>query len=445
MQSYRHLIVAATLVAAWGCGASNQGTGGSGGAGGPTVFMGYHASTLNLGATDNSEIIKVQPGTNTAFLVGSKTRKISRLTITGDTVAETTSAVLFANDATESELTHLALGPDALWAVVTRTLIQRDGAGAAIGCAGEAVFVDLAAATFGTVLAQVAVGPMPDAVALTPDAAYAVVANERDVVWGKCEGVVGLDPASVSIISLAGGPAAAVEARRIIMSDAAHGEREPESVAIAADGDVVAVTLQDSHELALFRLSDILNIVDPTAADTAILLLPANSTGAMPWPDGVAAVQDGAGASLFVIAGEAADTVIVVDGSDATAPTLVGQRELTPSDVPAAFPRDGSWGPLFQPDSVTSFSYQGARFVAVTLKAAGAVSVLRVDDGGGLVASAIIKVGNTNELDSGTASVVAPEGVAARDGGLVGDEAFLVTANEGESSVSLIRPERPIH
>jgi hypothetical protein len=210
-------------------------------------------------------------------------------------------------------------------------------------------------------------------------------------------------------------------------------DREPESVAFGADSDLFFATLQDSHEVAVGRLSDLMVKSQPTDADLVVIALPTDSLGESAWPDGVAAGTDAAGTELFAIAGEANDTLTLLrdDGS------LAALVELTSADVPAEFPRDGSWGTSwFTPDSVAAFAWDNAPHVAVSLKAAGAVAIWDVSDPEQVGAPQLIKVGREELSDASTPSSISPEGIAAAP-----DGSFLVTANEGESSVSLILPE----
>ena len=405
---------------------------GDGGGGAPPDYRGYLAHTFMLGQSDNAEVVKVIGGTRTAVVVASKGRKLVLVRVVDDQIQEARSRTLFDADTTESELTHVDVSSDGSWAVLTRTLIDKDATDATVDCRGELVFVDVTdTVTFGDVLSQVPVGPMPDAVDIADDNQHVVSANERDVVWGKCDGLAGLEAASISIIDTSGGPAAATETARVIMGDV-DSEREPESVIFSADNDLVVATLQDSHEVALLRLSALAGIVDPTSADVQIVALPQDSLGRDPWPDGVTRFVDAAGGEHFAIAGEANDTLIVVDGSG----TVVANVDVRDSDIPADFPRDGSWGPLFQPDSVSSFAWQGNSYLALSLKAAGAIGVWDTGDAMAPRFISAVKVGQDELARPGDASSIAPEGVSASS-----SFGFVLTANEGESSVSLVLPE----
>lgn len=393
--------------------------------------------TLRLGANDNAEVVRVIPGQAAAVVVSSKARKLTRVAV-GDALRITREVALFADDPSESELTSIDVSSDGTWAAVTRTLITVDGDGKQVACGGALVLVDVTDSdAFGTVLQSVTVGPMPDAVDISDDDKRIAVANERDGpdAWGKCE-VVGAMP-SVSIVDVADGPAAARETHRMEVVDSADsGPREPESIRFAPDGDRVVVTLQDSHEVLLLKVSDLDARPDAGMTDAVIVRLPNDALGAGPWPDGVGRFVDGAGALCFVTAGEWNDTFSVLDRDGAVLSTTT----LSARDLPAALPRvidEGS--PLFSPDTVASFVTGGRVYLAFTLRHAGAVAVYDATDAAAPRYVTAVPVGADEAGKSDKeGSTVRPEGIdAAPDG------SFLIVANEGESSVSLIRPITP--
>ena len=423
------------LLVTLGAGACDGG-GDGGGAGGPAAghYLAELADTLLMGAADNAEVVKAIPGTDRVVLVSSKARKLTLLRVGAEKLTVLREAALFENDPTESEITHVAVAPDGAWAACTRTLIETDGDGAQTDCGGALVFVDLSETdAFGAILAEVPVGPMPDAAAVSPDGRWVAVANERDGpdAWGKCA-VVGEVP-SVSVVEVPGGdPAAAVERHRVIMVDGDTGPREPETVAFSADSDLVVATLQDSHELVLFRISDLEGVADPTSELDAvkIVALPGDAAGAPPWPDGVERVALLGGGEVFAVAGEWNDTFLVVDAAG----QVLANHPISPADLPADLPRvvdEGS--PLFSPDSVASFTVDGHPHVAFTLRHAGAVAVYDLSDPAHPIYASAVAVGKDEaggQDEDG--STIRPEGIAA-----AADGSWLVTANEEESSVSL--------
>ena len=425
-REYAGPVVAVVMLLA-GCGAET--TGGPATAG--DTYHAEHAYTLLFGRSDNAEVVKFVAHTQRAVLVSSKSRKITLLGIEGGALTALRSAALFRDDLSESELTHIDVNATGVWATVTRTLIEKDSAGTTTACRGELVFVDVSdSAAFGTVLAQLPVGPMPDSVDIADDDRHVAVANERDKIWGKCEEVAGLEPPSVSIIEVGEGPAAAREIKRVVLTG--NDEREPEYVAFSADNDLIAVTLQDSHEVGLLRISELEGIDKPTDAQVKIVRLPKNALGQDPWPDGVARFVDGGGRELFAAAGEANDTFHIFDAEG----TLVHQLEISPNDIPAAYPRDGSWGPLFRPDSVASLVWHDKAYLGFTLKASGAVGIWDVSDASAPRLSALVKVGKDETAGADQPSTISPEGIAASS-----ESGMIITANEGESSASLIQPK----
>ncbi|MFT5429754.1 MAG: hypothetical protein ACI9OJ_000426 [Myxococcota bacterium] len=396
------------------------------------AWAGQHTHTLTLGQSDNAEVVKVigdgQGDNPRAVLVASKARKLVLVEITASGLNVIRERTLLETDSSESELTHIDVSSDGSWAVLTRTIITMNG-DAQSDCGGELLFVSLVdSASFGDILSTVEVGPMPDSVDVSDDDQWVVSANERDGpdAWGKCE--VAGEVASISVVDVSSGPAAPTERHRIILTDAATGPREPESVHIA-DNDRVAVTLQDSHELALFRISEL--PLAPTMADLTIVRLPNDALGAGPWPDGVLHVKTEL-ETVLVVAGEWNDTLTVLSVEGDVLSSIV----VSASDLPPALPRvldEGS--PPFSPDSLATFSRSGRTYVAVTLRHAGAVAVYDITDPRAPTYSSSIAVGRSEKgTQDEDGSTIRPEGIAAS-----ADGSFLLTANEAESSLSLIQ------
>ncbi len=390
--------------------------------------------TLRMGTTDNIEAVKVFPGEAAGLVLGSKSRKISRLRVLADRLEISRERSYFADDPSESELTNLAIGPDGTWAAITRTLISTDGSGAQTACGGELLLVSTQDdSAFGDQLARLEVGAMPDAVAISDDGRWIAVANERDGpdAWGKCE-VPGVVP-SISIIAVPDGPASAVERHRVVMIDGGTGPREPEGCAFGRDNDTVLCTLQDSHEVIVLRISALEGKAAPTSADGIVVRLPDDSLGAGPWPDGIVRFVDLYGREAFAIAGEWNDSLIVV-GLDGA---VLGMVELTASDLPTDLPRANREGyPPFSPDTPASFVYGGKVFIGVSLRHSGAVAFYDVSDATRPRYAGAARVGDHGLASvSNKGSTIAPEGLCA-----AADGTFLLSANEGENAVTLIRP-----
>jgi len=401
------------------------------------TFVARHVQTLGFGAADNSEVIKLLPAGDKAVLVASKGRKVTLLGITADGMTELQSVSLFADDGGESELTHIDFDSAGKFAAITHTLpVVQDGA--VVDCQGELVFVDVQpGATFGQVLNRVPVGPYPDAVDLNENSTFAVTADEVDFNDGKCPvaSVVG----SVTAIELPNGdPTQARVRARIIMDETADGgRREPEQIRFGFDDDRVAVTLQDTHEVLFFRLSDLLagageEVVERPVADFTVTRYPNRDDGAEPWPDGVTRMRDANGAEWFVASGEYNDTFAFFTPDGA----FEHQVAITAADVPSDFPRNiESWSLApFRPDSVAAFTQGGRHYLAFSLKHAGAVGIWQAETPAEAHVAAVVKIGLTEMGTPTTESTVGPEGISAAEG-------IIVTANEKESSASLVRTE----
>ncbi|MCK6572606.1 hypothetical protein L6V77_16085 [Myxococcota bacterium] len=407
---------------------ADAGTGGEAPPAGP--WRGIVTDNLALGASDNAEVVKTLPAGDFAVLAASKARKVALLAVGADGLTARRERVLFPEDPGEGELTHIDFMPDGKVAAVTRTMPIVDAAGTQTDCQGALVFVTIEDTDdFATIVVEVPVGPMPDAVDISPDGRWAVVANERDAVslYGKCA-VETLAP-SISVLDLSAFPTV-TEAARIELDGAAG--QEPEQVIFSADSEHVAVVLQDSQQVALFAVGELLAKAAPTAADLNIVTLPNNSLDAEPWPDGAAAFTDAGGRSLYAIAGEYNDTITLLDADG----TVVKVIEVDASLIPAEIPRGAADAPPFRPDSLTTFVTGGKAHVAASLKNAGAVGVWDVSDPAAPVFLQAIKVGENETAGPTEESVIGTEGISASK-----DGAVIVTANEGESSASLIRRE----
>lgn len=430
-------IHAITLAAALGLAACSGDDGDS-----PPVEPGYqgqHVGTLEFADDDNSEVVKMLPDGSKAVLVASKTRKVTLLGVSPSGLTELRSANLFPDDVSESELTHIDFDSRGRFAVVTRTLPITDEAGMLADCRGSLVFVDVSDSdAFGAVLHEVAVGPMPDAVDISPDDRWVVSADEQDA-YDKCD-IEGVTPA-VSLLELPDGdPTAARVRARITLSGEETGLlREPEQIIFAADSDTVAATLQDSHEVLIVSRSAVLagageEVVELDGNDPANVLamvrLPDRADGAEPWPDGLDVFTDAAGEQRLIVTGEYNDVLYTL-GLDGA---VLGTALITDDVVPGDFPRVTADDDVrFRPDSVAAFTYDGVPYGAVSLKHSGAVGVWDLSDPADIYPVSMVKVGAGEGASSTEESTLGCEGISARDG-------VIITANEDESSASLVTP-----
>lgn len=397
------------------------------------------AGTLKVGTSDNAEVIRVLPGTSDAVLISSKAHRVTRLTYDasqGIRVVEQATKEMPGDD----ELTSGQLF-DASTILVTHTILEKASSeenAAITGCGGELMALSLEpGSNFGTVLGTAAVGAMPDAVALSSNGRWAVTCDEHDSeaeAWGKCT-VEDIRP-SVTLLDLSRGVGDMKAVAKITFSRNMIGPREPEYAVIASDHDTVMVTLQDSDEVAIFKISSVLamtpsasGMIELDESAVRIVSLPVNASGAQPWPDGIVSF-DVAGKSYFTMAGEWNDTLITLDSEG----EVVSNIQITESEVPSNYPcvHHGS-DPLYSPDSLAVFKKNGKTFVAATLRHAGAVIVYDYSTPSSPRFSAIAKVGASDgNTCTENGSSVRPEGIAS-------DGALIWVANEKESSVSVIR------
>ena len=389
--------------------------------------------TLPFATDDGSEVIKMLPSGDRAVLIASRTGRMTLLAVEEDKLQELKTIELY-RDGEVGELTHIAISDDGAFAAITRAIpVEQDGE--LVGCEGELLLVNVAQ-NFGQVSKRLAVGPMPDGVDITSDGRWIVTADEADH-FRRCPlpDVHG----SVTLIELPGGiPSQAVVRARITMDMVGEAHREPETIAFAPDDDRVAVTLQDTHELLFFRRTALLAAGDDPreitvrpVTDFTLTRYPDRADGKPPWPDGLAGFTDDAGAAWFVATGEFNDTFAIFDADGG----FLSQTAIDAAALPADLPRDpeDTLGGVIRPDSVATLRYAGHRIFALSLKHAGAVGLWIADDLMAPTFLDLVRVGQSETGSPTTASSVSPEGIAAADRGLV------VTANEGESSASLLR------
>lgn len=376
--------------------------------------------------TDNVESVRAiveKTDAPSAILVSSKSRTVREITLNGDKIISDKEY----RDETgkeDDEFTNSAVYSDGVY-LLTKTILKRED-DKIVDCAGELYM------TQADQPVTIAVGPMPDAVAVTPDKKYAITADERDSeaeAWGKCP--VASEMPSVTFVALAEDIANSKVVKSIEFTKNALGPREPEYVAVASDSETVAITLQDSHELAIVKISEIMaasgDVLDESVAH--IVKLPANEAGANPWPDGVVSFNVGT-KPYFAIAGEWNDTIIIVDAQG----NIVSNTMVTEREVPTSYPCiEDNESPRYSPDSMTSFELGDKVYVAATLRFAGAVIIYDVTAPEKPVFAHIEPVGESDVTGcSKEGSKVYPEGISYGNG-------YIWTANEGENSVTVFK------
>ena len=210
----------------------------------------------------NIESIRPLPGRTkpSAVAVGSKSKTLFFLEADAGSLSQY-SSVVDENLSEDDEFTNSAVY-DEKTVLVTHTILERGSDKAITDCKGELLLVRHDAAQNITTTTYAQVGAMPDAVAITPNKKYALTADEHDSKesWGKCP--IGSIKPSVSILQLTDDAGALLDVPKVVkkleFGRGKLGPREPEYIAVASDSDTVAVTLQDSHEVAIFKISEVL-------------------------------------------------------------------------------------------------------------------------------------------------------------------------------------------
>lgn len=420
-----------------------------------------------------------------AAVVGSKERKIHYISYQ----EQTNTLEEFYNVAddpfnnntkqtSESEYTNLAImqsqytdEKQSILGFVTRTELLYDASEKLIGCDGGLIAMDYRASgskEAKMTVSGVSVGSMPDAVAVSGDKRYILTADEHDSAdtWGKCT-VASYLP-SVTIIDLMDAPKddTAFDFERNITNPAKQmkqvfftkkgvggAPREPEYIAFSSDHRTVAVTLQDSHEVALFNVADVMKIEGEkiNAEDHGdiirIVSLEKNDAGYDVWPDGIVGFH-AQNKDYFAMAGEGNDTIEIIDQQG----NHVSRIAITESDVPPTYPclkADDFATVKYSPDSITSFQLNARVYVAATLRYAGAVIVYDVTTPTQPTFEWIARAGENDIVNDGVCkdyssmTRVYPEGIAAnvvRDD-LNHENAYIWIANEGNNTVTMMRVE----
>lgn len=380
---------------------------------------GLASGTETYGAGSNPEAVFAIGDTGTVGLISSKAKRFEQLSVVNGRIKHGVEHD-YSAFGPEDEITNgTAIDKD--FVALTRTILVQNDKGELTDCRGQLIIQSI----YGTEQLKLEVGPMPDAVGVSPDKKWLITADELDRQWGKCE-KIDKNP-GLSIISLADGPLNAKVVKTLQFKDL--DTREPEGVAFASDSDTVIVTLQDSHEIAVFSLKAILAVEgDASDSDVKIIRLPQNAAKQDPWPDGIVSFDVGQ-KSYFAIAGEWNDTIIIVDSEG----KVVSNTEVSSKDVPPNFPCNKKANePLYSPDTVAAFSQGDRHFIAVSLRFAGAVIIYDVSTPATPKFVRIFKVGEKAEGACGKgASKVMPEGIAVSGN-------ILWTANEDEPSITFI-------
>ncbi|BCX04854.1 MAG: hypothetical protein KatS3mg053_2792 [Candidatus Roseilinea sp.] len=315
----------------------------------------------------------------------------------------------------------------------------------------------------GALIAQADVGIQPDAVAISPDGNFAVVANEAEAPATNDNGgpgslsviaLSGFDPGAptplnvtqIALPSQAGAPGFSVgrfdDIGRLPV-DNTPATLEPESVAFSADSQFAFITLQENNgvvrlnladnSLAFFGLGQTSHLADLTNGGG---YNPVEVLTAFREPDGVAIIELG-GVRYFVTADEgdtrpSAGSAGVRGGRtvsvfDANTGALIGDTAGQLDDLAAArgvYPDNRSNRGGSEPEVLDAIVFNGRAIVAVGLERANGVALVDVTTPAAPRAYQFIATG------------VAPEGVklVVKNGAL-----YIFAANEVSGTLTVAR------
>ena len=314
----------------------------------------------------------------------------------------------------------------------------------------------------GALLASVSLGLQPDAVAISPNGQYAVVANEAESTGRGATG----GPGSLSIVSLAGFngvvprelevtnlaiPSLAgipgVSSGRTdgiggVTIDHTPGTIEPEYVTFSADSRYAFVTLQENNvvirlevrtgAMRIFGLGHVMHAADLTNGGGYV---EAETLVAFREPDGIAVDQTG---RFFVTADEGDTNNAAGSGSPRGGRTLsvfdartgafiadTGQEIDHEAAEAGVYPDGRSNRGGSEPEGVDLTSYRGLTLAVVALERANAVALVDLSD-----------PTDPDVIDiASLAPAVGPETVKFLRSG---SRLFVATGNEVSGSVSIL-------
>jgi hypothetical protein len=314
----------------------------------------------------------------------------------------------------------------------------------------------------GALLATVAVGIQPDAVAISPNGQYAVVANEAE---GTGLGANG-DAGSLSIVDLTGFNgvrAGDLIARHIPLSslagipgvssgrtddiaqvpiDNSPATLEPENIAFTHNSRFAFVTLQENNavirldvrtgEMSVVGAGETTHPADLTVGGGYV---PVETLTAFREPDGIVVDQTG----RFFVTADEGDTRNAAGSSgprggrtisifDARTGQFIADSGAQLDDAAAAagiYPDNRSNRGGSEPESVDLIDHRGLTLVAVTLERASAVALVDVSDASDPVVMDVLSI----------APHIGPEGVKFFRRG---SRLFVATGNEVSGTVSIL-------
>ena len=424
-------------------------------------------ATYESGMEADAEIVAVQTTTARALLTLSKGASVDVLDLrTPAAPARLARHQLPARE--REELTCVAFHPTEDWFLAV--LNHKDAA-----TRGRLLFVR---ASDGAILAERATGYAPDAVAIAPDGATAVVADEAEWYAPAPDGTWQSQPGTVTFVDLRAGPSGATvrtveigdlpstpgvttgaDGREVerevagtevkIPLDTRAQHVEPENVAYSPDSRRAYVTLQENNAVLVVdpvagRILGVWGLGTTThAADLrkdGVIAFDQTLT-ALREPDGIAVTADG----RFVVTADEGDTDPKASKTPAGKPSgggrtvsvfeaatgrLVGDTGDAIDKAAAAIGRydDGrSENKGAEPEGVVTFRRAGRDFAVVGLERAAAVVLVALAADGTPKVVAAYPLGGDSK---------GPEGLAVL---AQGDEVHVLVANEKSGDLSVFR------
>ena len=171
------VILCSVALSCVACDDSSSGDNSSGGKVQPTLKL---AGSITQQYSGNIESVRVVPGRSnpSAVAVSSKTKTLHYLEIAGDKFNNYREDFVYSEENVENEFTNSAV-VDENMTLVTHTIVTKTG-DKVTNCEGEIMSIAYDSSTQKTNAHAVEVGPMPDAIAVTPDKRYAISADEHD-------------------------------------------------------------------------------------------------------------------------------------------------------------------------------------------------------------------------------------------------------------------------
>jgi len=378
----------------------------------------HEVMSLATGADENPEIVRIIPGTvNRAVLASSAAKKLTFIDYgaASFSFAESYSYVL---GGPASEMTSMTVSPDGKFLVITD---------ARADCAKGFVHIVDLDAEHGTIINSIEVGYNPDSVAISKDGRWLVCADEDDREDRPCK-PADRHGGSVSVIDLSVGLDQATVVKTILTDW--DPEAEPEGVKIAPDNDTVLVALQETSQLAFFRLSE---IQDANFDMYAIINFVDDLGVSAGEPDGVAINEEG---DVALVVLEKTDSFALVSVTDATVLALYSIEDN--GDLPSSYNRDMEKSTKrMEPEEVAIIKAGGQVFGLMALQESHAVLVYNITDPTQPVFDSIapVGIGYQAEDDAGLMekSAIGSEGLA-----ICPANAITFIANEREGSVTML-------